>query len=138
MNINGKWKGTVTYGKEYREHKNSELYFEVEISQNNELFTGIAIDTGGVGTSPDKANLNGKFDGKEISFVKQYESRHYPNRNWEIIIDKSRSGPEIYYSGRYNEKEECFSGDWIIRLQAKFLGFIPINYKNTGTWVMKR
>lgn len=138
MNINGKWKGTVIYGKEYREHMNSELYFEVEITQNNELFTGIAIDTGGVGTSPDKANLNGRFDGKEISFVKQYESYHYSNRKWETIIDKTRSGPEIKYTGSYNEKEQCFCGDWIIRSTAKLLGFILIKYKNTGTWVMKR
>ncbi len=139
MNIQGQWTGTIIFGKEYADLENKELYFDMDIiTQNNSSqITGSAIDIGGVGVSSDPAVINGSFSGNEISFIKQYASFHYYD-NGKTIIDKSQPGSEIHYSGHYDDLEHQFYGNWIIKWKAKLIGVIPINYINTGTWIMRR
>src|SRR4030095_2739846 len=114
MDIQGEWTGVITYGSEYRKYRDKELFFEMEIVQNADRISGKAIDTGGVGVSPDAAIINGTFKDKKIDFIKQYASLHYYH-NGNTKIDKSRSGFEISYFGEFNEFEQTFVGNWIIK-----------------------
>ena len=137
ININGNWTGVIIYGKEYRKFKNYELYFDMELIQQNEIIKGVSIDIGGFGTSPDKAFIDGTIIDNIIKFNKQYTTIHY-YKNGKIKIDKFAKGKKIKYSGLYDMTTQTFSGHWIINGQIKLFGFIPINFKNTGTWTMKR
>ena len=138
MNIQGQWTGTIIYGKGYTDHKNKELYFDLEVLQDNNHITGISIDTGGVGASPDSAKIVGTFANNKIAFIKQYSSWHYYSEG-QIKIDKSISGPKIRYAGSYYERQEIFQGKWIIKgCIKKMFGLIPIRYRLKGIWTMRR
>ena len=84
MNINGKWTGTIIYGKEYRVHQNKEVYFDLDINQDAEKIKGTAIDIGGFGTNPDPAKIIGTVVDKKINFIKQYASNH-TYKNGQIV-----------------------------------------------------
>jgi len=137
IDVTGNWVGVITYGKEYRTHKGKELYFDMELIQQNENIRGISLDIGGAGISPRKASIEGSLKENAIEFIKQYATFHY-YKNGETIIDNLRKGHAIKYSGLYNSDSQTFTGNWIIKGKVKLFGFIPINYQNTGIWSMKR
>jgi hypothetical protein len=137
MDVQGLWTGTVIYGKEYRNLKGQAMHFEMEIFQTGNRIHGNANDIHGTGTSPDTATIQGEISEKEINFIKQYKSTHYYNKG-TTRLDKSKPGPEIKYSGCFDEKENIFKGEWILHGTFKLLGLIPIKYINTGTWIMKK
>lgn len=139
LNLNGQWTGTIQYGKEYSQHAGKELYFDLELMQYGDEIAGTAYDTGGVGASPDSANILGTYQDNRINFLKQYTSSHYYDRdNSDTKIDRSKKGPIIKYSGFYNDSEKTFTGDWVIRMTVNLFWIIPLPFKNTGTWTMKR
>jgi len=138
MNKNEKWTGTIIYGKEYKVHQNKELYFDLDLIRDNEKITGTAIDIGGEGASPDPATIKGTIVGEKISFIKQYASLHSYNIKGETTIDKSRKGPEINYTGIYDENEKRYNGHWKMTVTFKILWLIPLNLSASGTWTMKR
>ena len=137
MEINGNWTGVIIYGKEYREHENKELFFDAQINQKGNNFSGISTDTAGVGMNSDKAILNGTINDKQIEFIKQYDSYHYYYKE-QIVIDRSRKGPIIQYKGIFDKGDNCFKGEWLIEMRYKLLFFIPLKYKCKGKWEMKR
>jgi len=138
MEISGHWTGTIIFGKIYKEYQNKELYFDLELIQNNENISGKAIDIGGIAMNPDPAIINGKIVTNKIQFIKQYISHHY-YENGAVKADKSKKGPEIRYFGTYNESDKTLSGDWEIILKVKLFGIIPIKISHgNGTWNMKR
>jgi hypothetical protein len=138
MDMNGQWTGTIIYGKEYGDHQNKELYFDVDLIQNNKNITGKSIDINGVGMSPDPALIKGKIVSKKIQFIKQYLSWH-AFENAGIKIDKSVKGPQIRYTGTYHEVNQTFIGNWTIIKKVKLFGIIPTEKSNgTGTWNMRR
>lgn len=137
-NHEGNWTGVIHLGKKYRLHKNKEIYFDLEMQQDGNNIMGTSIDTGGFGASPDPAKINGNIIDQNIYFVKQYSSRHFLNRNGEMIVDKSRPGPEIFYTGIFNEQGNNFNGDWIMKIKVKLFRLFPLTFKLGGTWTMKR
>ena len=64
LNLNGRWTGVIVYGHKYRQLQGKNLYFDLEITQNNNEITGISIDTGGQGTSPDSAKITGTINNR--------------------------------------------------------------------------
>ena len=138
IDLNGKWEGVITLGKEYEKFKDKEIFYESEISQSENSFNGISFDISGFGINPEPADINGKLNGLKISFVKQYRIRHSVTKNENIIIDKNRKGPKIEYNGIYNEATNSFEGKWEMTVARKFFGLIPLNIKTTGNWNMKR
>lgn len=138
MDLTGQWFGTVVYGKEYREDKGKELYFQMDLIQYGNEIAGTAIDTGGTGVSPDLARVLGKFENNRIEFLKQYDSSHYLDKNGKIIVDRSKKGHKIKYSASYEETNQTFNGAWKIRVWVLFLWFFPIPWSCNGTWSMKR
>jgi hypothetical protein len=138
LNLPHTWTGVIHYGKNYRRLKDKEIYFELEIKQDGEKITGISMDTGGFGASPDPATIKGEINENKISFIKQYSSRHFLNSKGEMIVDKSQPGPEIFYTGIYNDEDESFSGDWLMKIKFKLFKLLPLTFNFGGSWTMKR
>jgi hypothetical protein len=136
-NLTGNWTGTIVYGKGYSTFKGEKLYFDLELTHYGFEVAGIAIDTDGVGVSPDNANILGTFKDNRISFVKQYESMHYMTKEG-TKVDKSRRGFKIKYTGIYNEATGSFSGEWLIKMTVLLFWLFPIPVRNSGQWTMKR
>ena len=134
QNISGSWTGTIIYGDDYPE-AGSELYFDMEISQNDQLIHGRSSDTGGVGASPDQAKFEGMFDGYAIRFIKQYCTSHFIE-DGVVWIDESVPGPEIKYSGSYDPIMHSFTGEWRFEWEHPDSAE-PLIY-GTGTWHMHR
>lgn len=137
INISGEWTGIIVLGKGYLKHKGKEVYFDAEIKHEDNLINGFATDIKGYGINPDSAMIEGTFIDNEISFIKQYPSLHYHDRNGKFIIDRSKQGPKIYYKGTYDKDKQEFVGDWIMSVILKLFLFIPIKFSGTGTWSMK-
>jgi hypothetical protein len=138
MDITGKWKGTIIYGKAYNALHDKKLFFEIDILQDNDKITGTSVDTGGVGTSLDAASIIGTMVENEINFIKQYSSLHSYSRDGQTTIDKSKPGPEIKYTGLYDENKKSFSGSWMMTVVHKILSVIPIKSSASGTWSMRK
>lgn len=138
--IQGFWTGTVIYGKTSRSLQHAELFFDLEIYQQDTNIMGTAADTGGAGMHPDPAQITGTFDGNQLNFVKQYPTHHfvYLEKSSETIIDTLKPGHQIHYTGIYNQQEDAFYGTWCIFGKRRMFGIIPVRYKNTGTWTMHR
>ena len=138
LNLNGHWTGVIVYGYRYRQLQGKNLYFDLEITQDNNEITGTSIDTGGQGVSPDPANIKGTIENNFINFIKQYSSYHYNDLNWQVVVDRTRLGSEIFYTGLYNEIENEFSGDWKLIHKVKLFGIVLFKLSATGSWTMKR
>jgi hypothetical protein len=138
MEITGKWIGHLKYGDDYGKNKDQLLHFEVELIQDGNKFSGTSNDVKGFGMSPDQAIINGTVNEDKIEFTKQYENKHYLDLKNKLVVDKQNKGHIIEYTGTYNKKDECYVGNWEINSVFKLLWLIPIKYKNTGTWEMKR
>jgi hypothetical protein len=135
LNIKGLWTGTLVYGKEYGGYAGHELHFDMELDQENERIWGKALDTGGKGMNTDPATIEGQLGSAKINFVKQYESLHYALLG-KTIINKSRKGPLIHYTGTYDAASDMFSGKWKIETNMKLFWLIPYSTIATGTWKM--
>ena len=139
IDLTGHWTGTIIYGKQYSRMAGKELYFDMELIQNDNEIAGTAVDIGGVGMSPDQAYILGSVKDIEINFIKQYTSSHfYSSKGDETKIDKSIKGPRIKYQGFYNPEDETIIGEWQINMTVFLLYILPIPFKNSGTWTMKR
>lgn len=138
IDLNGKWEGIITLGKEYGKNEGKEVIYESELSQSNNKIKGLAFDVSGFGTNPEPADINGKIEGLKISFTKQYRISHSRTNTNEAKINTTRKGPKIHYVGFFNESTNSFKGNWTMSVARKFFGLIPLNIKTTGTWNMKR
>jgi hypothetical protein len=138
LNIQGRWKGELTYGKMYRKHAGAKLQFEMDLFQNGNAISGTAIDVSGVGGNEFGATIQGQLNGNAIEFVKQYTFAHYYQTGGKTKLDKNRKGSEIGYTGAYNEAKQQFEGTWKIISKYKILGFIPYNFISSGSWEMSR
>lgn len=135
MDINGLWKGTLVYGKEYGVNQGKELVFDMDIVQKGDEFEAKSSDIEGFGKSNDKALIKGALENNKINFLKQYDTYHYYHKQ-QHKVDKRRKGHIIHYTGIYNEEMKAFSGSWEIMASFKFLFFFRKDYTNTGTWKM--
>jgi hypothetical protein len=138
LNIQGRWKGELTYGKMYRKHAGAKLQFEMDLVQNGSAISGTAIDISGVGVNEFGATIQGQLNGNAIEFVKQYTFTHHYQTGGKTKLDKNRKGSEIVYTGIYNQAKQQFEGSWKIISKYKILGFIPYNFVSSGSWVMSR
>jgi len=138
ININGQWKGVITYGPEYDELENSELYFSIDIKQTADTFTGVAHDTGGVGTNPDKALVNGFVEGNSINFTKQYQSTLIIEEDGTETVLRGKPAPEVHYWGTFDQLTNTLEGEWEISVYAeKFAdGYFDDVFR--GTWKASR
>lgn len=138
LNIQGRWKGELTYGKMYRKHAGAKLQFEMDLVQNGNAISGTAVDVSGVGINEFGATIEGIINGNVIEFIKQYTFAHTYQAGGKTKLDKNKKGPEIHYLGMYDEEKQQFKGTWKISSKFKILGFIRYTFESNGTWMMKR
>jgi hypothetical protein len=137
MNITGTWQGTIVYGNGYnRLYKFKELYFDVDLSQEEDKIRGIAKDTGGQGVNISKATINGTFKNSKIKFIKQYQVRQYITKEGPVRDEKSK-GPKIQYQGKYNAISRAFNGSWSIKVRKRTFFIFYKTKICEGTWFMK-
>lgn len=137
MYFTGKYACTLWYGKEYA-YQGKELFFDMEIEENDNFFTGIAIDIDGIGVSPDEAKVVGIINGIHIEFDKIYKRRHYSDGNGDTIFEENEGFP-IYYEGTYNDETGYYEGSWEYKVVRRFLFFFtkPVSF-GSGTFRLKK
>lgn len=139
MSFSGKYIGTLWYGKEYSlDHQNNDLSFQMEIEEKDNLFTGIATDIAGVGTSEDDAKIEGIINGIHIEFYKIYKRSHSDDGNGNTIYEDKEGFP-IYYEGTYNDETNYYEGSWKYMAVKPFLFFFtkPV-VLGSGTFRLKK
>lgn len=137
IDMTGKWRGVLYYSAEYNAGDAS-LRFEMEIKQTGQAIEGIATDTGGWGMSPDPASIVGKLKGHKLQFIKQYVSTHYVV-NGQVYVDDTVLGPEITYTGVYDDTRKVFEGKWAFLEKRKWMGLLPYTVSaGSGTWQIWR
>ena len=113
MDFSGKYEGILWYDEDYPDkYQGAELTFQMEIEEVDNSFSGIAIDTGGVGTSPDEAIVTGIITDKLVHFDKIYKRLHYSDEVGNTIIDDNREGFPILYEGIFNQDKGLYEGTW--------------------------
>ncbi len=137
INLNGKWKGTLVFGREYGRDAGKELYFQMDLQHEGDTITAVAKDTGGFGMSPDPAKISGTFTNGVISFKKYYESFHTVDEKGTLVVDPSKKGPDILYNGVYDPATESFKGGWSIAMLVN-QGNRTETFTCTGTWTMSQ
>jgi hypothetical protein len=137
-NLHGHWEGTIIYGPGYGENENKELYFNIDIVQTKDTFTGTAVDTRGVGVNPDNALIKGFVEDNEVSFVKQYASTLWFDENNTEILLKDKPSPEINYWGTFDSVTNSIKGNWEIIITGKETEEGWLVDIATGTFTMRR
>ncbi len=109
--LTGKWTGIIIYGADYENQKDEKLFFVADLTiedgnifgsskdLNQKVDTGIAIITGFI-------------DNDLVSFIKRYEFEFYFDEKGNTIIDKTKPGPPITYTGVYNSQTNSIEGHW--------------------------
>lgn len=142
MNIEGAWTGTIVLGESYGDNSGAATYFDLDIVQEGDHITGTAVDIAGAYINPYPAFVEGTLNGKDITFVKQYEALHYLEEDGLTIqVDASRKGLYIHYSGDFDEAEQMFRGVWMMRERRMLLGTERTEYTfaaSEGRWYMHR
>ena len=141
VSLSGTWTGMLVYGDGYDIYEGEELYFRMELQQEENWLKGTSADIGGWGASPDPATLSGVVASSKIYFIKRYESLHGFSEigDEQISIDRSQQGPPIYYWGVLNEIGDTVEGEWGFSKPLGSGSTLPdSSYRGSGTWIMKR
>lgn len=139
MDFSGKYIGTLWYGEGYSlSSPDNELSFQMKIEEKDNLFTGIATDIDGVGTSADEAKIEGIINGIHIEFDKVYKRNHYYDESGSTIYEDKEGFP-IYYEGTYNDETGYYEGSWKYEVARRFLFFfkIPVSI-GSGTFRLRK
>jgi hypothetical protein len=138
MNLTGHWKGTIIFGPEYGDWENKELYFTMDLVQTGTAFTGTSVDTGGVGMTPDIADITGFIEDNTISFRKQYRSSVSFDEDGNEFIEKGKPSPEVEYFGTVDTLLSKIEGEWAIHILVQSLKDSWVDETWTGRWVMTK
>ena len=144
MNLNGLWKGKYTYGSGYSLEMigKSEL-FELNIIDNDGIFTGSCIDEIVKSIPGNNSEIEGVFKDNYISFFKKY--RYYSiidNSDGKISIDDIKFDG-IHYTGnllkRFFSGKEYFKGEWTITSEYRNKETNEVIVSTIeGTWRMEK
>ena len=111
----------------------------MEIEEVHNSFSGIAIDTGGVGTSPNEAIVTGIITDKLVHFDKIYKHLHYSDELGNTIIDDKREGFPILYEGTFNQDKGLYEGTWKYNaLRRYWIFFTKKADIGSGTFQLKK
>ena len=119
----GEWRGSYTYGEGYRESiKGRTVDFVIEMEVENGNLKGVSREE-----NKEPATINGFIFDDFIGFVHQYPVKYSLNENGESVIDVTRTGSRVFYSGLFDDKTGRFRGIW--RIEGR---------NNWGEWTMKK
>jgi hypothetical protein len=138
IDLTGYWEGVIILGPQYGDKASMELFFSIEIKQEDESFTGIAKDIKGIGCNPDVAMVKGFVDENNISFTKEYLSTVIIDENGNEILQKGVLSPEISYTGVYDAASGSCEGEWEMYINSIKTTTGWIEDLLGGTWKMTR
>lgn len=139
MDVSGYWNSTLTYGEGYHALEGKTISCELQLQQVGLSFMGSSQDILGEGCHPEEAVITGRISrDNEISFTKNYPCLHGVDKRGELILYPKIPGPDISFTGRYNEDEDQFEGEWAVTMKMHLLGIIPKRYTSKGQWVMRK
>ncbi len=107
------WKGFFTYQDGYELiDQYIEVAFTMELTFNDNSFTGISTDSESENVFDKPATVKGFIDENKISFVKNYPCSYYKDENGKIILDRDSKHPDIHYLGFFDKDKKNISGTW--------------------------
>ena len=136
--LSGKWKGEYICGPEYENNADRTVEFILELIENNGSISGICIDFETKEYFAEPITVSGFIDKDFISFIKQYPFFYFIDEQGQVIVDRTKSHPEITYSGEFNPETNAFFGEWDVIVDSQKLGDGYFVDSLTGTWTMKR
>ena len=136
--LTGKWKGVYIYGPEYESEQGSTVEFTLELKDINGSITGVSIDSETKNLFSEPINVMGFRDGNFISFTIQYPYCYFINEQKQLVVDRTRSHPEVTYSGEYNSETNSYEGEWDIVYDSQNFGDGYFDDILTGTWSMEQ
>lgn len=123
MNFYGEWTGNYTYGDGYRESiKGRTVDFVIEMEVENGNLKGVSREE-----NKEAATINGFIVDDFIGFVHQYPVKYSLNENGESLVDVTKAGSRVFYTGLFDDKTGRFRGIW--RIEGR---------NNWGEWSMKK
>ncbi|AEV32284.1 hypothetical protein Oweho_1284 [Owenweeksia hongkongensis DSM 17368] len=128
--------GSLMYGDEYGEDVGQEVLFELELERSNSEFSGVSRDISGFGVNESPALVKGSLVNDRISFIKQYQSFHYAEK--QTSSNRFLKGPKILYNGTLDQNTGEFYGTWKMPAKTLFFGLIKLTYPSSGSWRMKK
>jgi hypothetical protein len=136
----GQWRGFYCYGPEYGDMlQGKEAEFRMFIEEYNDgRFSGRVIDWEGVGANGEVSKLNGSLNGYLINFTKEYSASLIIDEWGNTTTDPNIPGHTVIYEGRYDPQAKCFSGSWIIAMNAGTIDAPLIENFSSGTWRMSQ
>ena len=139
--LTGTWTGFFTQllGNEDDRYV-AEFEFRMEITENENGFTGKCWDMEIEEGENEVSNIRGFRDGNMISFIKEYDNLiTYDDKTDELVLDKeSDSNEEIHYFGTFDSEKKAFIGEWEIKLdETKIPEGFDVEME-CGDWEMKK
>jgi hypothetical protein len=139
IDIEGRWIGFYTYGKEYStEEQLTSVPFTVEFKNTLIGFVGKMSEEVDYGGLDDQIYIEGQMNTDTISFTKFYTKKHYVNEKGETVSEESDDPNIVYYDGAYDSQVKKFIGTWTICLVSQDEDGKDIEYEDTGGWEMWR
>ncbi len=96
--------------------QDEDFAFRIDAELNKELsFKGTVWEEEFYEKSKLFLSVKGFINGGQISFVKTYPCLFEIDENFNTIIDKSKKGHEVVYSGTWNESQGKWEGTWEVK-----------------------
>jgi hypothetical protein len=119
----GGWSGYYIYGSGYKDTvKGKTVDFEIRMDVEHGVMKGISKEEG-----KEPAEISGFIFDQFVGFTHRYPVHYFINAKGESIVDASKPGSKVFYSGLYDYKTSSFRGIW--RIEGR---------NNWGEWFMKK
>ncbi|MEN9337242.1 MAG: hypothetical protein RLZZ500_2229 [Bacteroidota bacterium] len=113
------WKGWFMYPElEDVDYNPIPVSFGLEITVENDSFTGIATDEEAGHLFDEPIRVTGFFQDHIISFVKKYPCLYFSDETGNLTIDPTKNHPDIYYYGTIDSSKTQVNGTWEMVIQS--------------------
>ena len=115
VEIRGDWIGFYTYDEGYSDSdRKLKVPFRLTIERGINEFVGRIYEEGDYGGIEDEIVIKGHQNGDEIEFTKYYTLEHFIDESNEVVSIESENPTIVYYTGRFDNEENKFKGQWEI------------------------
>ena len=139
--LTGKWVGQYTYGEGYESVTQESCPFEMDIIHDGFTLKGTCFEEKYKDILKSPATIEGSFEKSHISFIKKYPSQLAIDGSGETMVDDSKTGVPIHYTGSLTKKlfsrRYIFAGQWSMNEKLDFGGGVSKYITLSGTWSME-
>lgn len=139
VEITGDWIGFYTYGEGYAiTERQLKVPFHMTIKRGINEFVGRVYEEVEYGGIEDEIVIKGRQNGDEIEFTKYYTLEHSLGENDELVSVESDHPTIVYYTGKFNNEEKKFKGQWQITALREDEDGVFHEDNQTGSWEIWR